>query len=229
MGGREVTEAEKLAALSDALREVISATCDYLPPDGISAKECISRVLGATDNPVINAAMAQANAYRANQIAVIGPDAVTTVVRELDRAIERIMGIEIEAMAGDNLAVILCSQFDRDDDSEPDDNGWSQSATDAYDEIKREIAGLFVPVRVAIAALRAEIERLTAQLAEARESERTAVVAWLRHNYDKIAESIPGGPRMVLQTLHNRDDLLSARCGAVEFLILTIKAGEHLT
>ena len=83
----------------------------------------------------------------------IGPDAVATVVRELDRAIERIMGIEIEAMAGDNLAVLLCSQFDRDDDSEPDDNGWSQSATDAYDEIKREIAGLFVPVRVAIAAI----------------------------------------------------------------------------
>jgi hypothetical protein len=41
------------------------------------------------------------NAYRAGQIAVIGPDVVATVVRELDRAIERIMGIEIEAMAGD--------------------------------------------------------------------------------------------------------------------------------
>ncbi len=102
-----------------------------------------------------NAALivALVNAYRANQIAVIGPDAVATVVRELDRAIEYIMGIEIKAMAGDNLAVLLCSQFDRDDDSELDDNGWSQSATDAYDEIKREIAGLFVPVRAAIAAI----------------------------------------------------------------------------
>lgn len=50
-------------ALSDAIREVISATCDYLPPDGISAQECVSRVLGATDNPTINAVMAEAAAY----------------------------------------------------------------------------------------------------------------------------------------------------------------------
>ncbi len=74
------------------------------------------------------------------------------VTRELDRAIDRIMSIEIEAMGGDNLAVSLCSYFDRDDDSEPDDNGWSQSATDAYDEIKKEIAGLFVPVREKLTA-----------------------------------------------------------------------------
>ena len=67
--------------------------------------------------------------------------------RAIDRAIDRIMGVEIEAMNGDNLAVVLCSHFDRDDGSESDDNGWSQAATDAYDEIRHEIAGLFVPVR----------------------------------------------------------------------------------
>jgi hypothetical protein len=36
-----------------ALREVIKATQDYLPPDGISAQKCISRILAATDNPCI--------------------------------------------------------------------------------------------------------------------------------------------------------------------------------
>jgi hypothetical protein len=78
----------------------------------------------------------------------------TEAVRQLDRAIERIMGIETVPMGGDNLAVLLCSHFDDPDDgSEPDDNGWSQSATDAYDEVKQEIAGLFVPVRIAIAAM----------------------------------------------------------------------------
>ena len=79
------------------------------------------------------------------------------IIRQLDRAIDRIMSVEIEAMNGDNLAVTLCSYFeDADDTSEPDDNGWSQSATDAYDEIKQEIAGLFVPVREIVASLAAQ-------------------------------------------------------------------------
>lgn len=50
-------ERERNKPLHDAVRAVTSATCAYLPPDGIDAKECISRVLAATDNPVINAAM----------------------------------------------------------------------------------------------------------------------------------------------------------------------------
>jgi hypothetical protein len=69
------------------------------------------------------------------------------ILRQLDRAIERIMGVEIEAMDGDNLAVVLCSHFDDNDGSEPNDCGWSQTAVNAYEEIKQEIAGKFVPVR----------------------------------------------------------------------------------
>jgi len=42
-----------------SLQAVIDATCAYLPPDGISKDEFINRVLGATDNPAINAAMAE--------------------------------------------------------------------------------------------------------------------------------------------------------------------------
>jgi hypothetical protein len=46
-------------ALRDALNEVIGAARDYLPPDGISKDDFINRVLGATDNPRINAAIAR--------------------------------------------------------------------------------------------------------------------------------------------------------------------------
>lgn len=86
------------------------------------------------------------------------------VNRVIDRAIDRIMGVEIEAMNGDNLAVVLCSHFDCDDGSEPDDNGWSQAATDAYDEIKQEIAGLFVPVREEIALIQRAFAEREAEL-----------------------------------------------------------------
>lgn len=40
-----------------AIKAVTDATGAYLPPDGISKDELISRVLAATDNPEINAVM----------------------------------------------------------------------------------------------------------------------------------------------------------------------------
>ena len=55
-----VTAVNQHAALmrcAEALREVIAATQAYLPPDGTSAKDCISAILAATDNPEINAAL----------------------------------------------------------------------------------------------------------------------------------------------------------------------------
>lgn len=48
---RAVNSHNQLAA---ALLAVVDATRDYLPPDGISEQECISRILEATDNPLIN-------------------------------------------------------------------------------------------------------------------------------------------------------------------------------
>jgi len=45
----------------EALREVIAATSAYLPPDGISAQECLNRILAATDNPDINTIMGVGN------------------------------------------------------------------------------------------------------------------------------------------------------------------------
>lgn len=43
-----------LAIAMTALLEVVEACHAYLPPDGIEATECISRVLAAIDNPRIN-------------------------------------------------------------------------------------------------------------------------------------------------------------------------------
>lgn len=98
------------------------------------------------------------------------------VIRVLGRAIERIMGVEIDAMGGDNLAIILCNAFDDPDGGEMDDNGWSQAATDAYEEIKDEIDGKFVPVREVIAALfRHQVER---------ESRLVDALEWIAANYE---------------------------------------------
>ena len=45
---------------ANAVRAVISASQAYLPPDGISKDEFINRVLGATDNAEIVAALESA-------------------------------------------------------------------------------------------------------------------------------------------------------------------------
>lgn len=48
-----------------ALQAVIAATRAYLPPDGITAQEHLSRILAATDNPEINADLSKVEAGRA--------------------------------------------------------------------------------------------------------------------------------------------------------------------
>jgi hypothetical protein len=50
--------AEDATPLVEALLAIINAARAYLPPDGISKEEFISRVLEATDNPKIIAALA---------------------------------------------------------------------------------------------------------------------------------------------------------------------------
>ena len=50
---------DRVGELVEALSEVVRATRAYLPPDGIDAAELISRVIAATDNPKINAAMGE--------------------------------------------------------------------------------------------------------------------------------------------------------------------------
>lgn len=38
---------------ADALRAIHSAVSEYLPPDGIEAKECMSKILAVLDKPAI--------------------------------------------------------------------------------------------------------------------------------------------------------------------------------
>lgn len=57
---RAVNSHDALMDCMKALEAVIAATQAYLPPDGIDAKECINRILAATDNPEINTAQAKA-------------------------------------------------------------------------------------------------------------------------------------------------------------------------
>lgn len=40
--------------LREAVMAVVSAIRSYLPPDGISEQECLNRIIAATDNPIIN-------------------------------------------------------------------------------------------------------------------------------------------------------------------------------
>ena len=54
---RALAAEAKVEALREAIAAVTDATSSYLPPDGISAHECINRVLAATDNPEVNAVM----------------------------------------------------------------------------------------------------------------------------------------------------------------------------
>ena len=44
----------RIETLQAAVMAVVDAVRDYLPPDGISEKDFISRVIGAVDNPTIN-------------------------------------------------------------------------------------------------------------------------------------------------------------------------------
>lgn len=62
-GDKAIARAEALKASLDTALEavlaVVSATQSYLPPDGISAQECLNLILAATDNPKINPIIAQ--------------------------------------------------------------------------------------------------------------------------------------------------------------------------
>lgn len=47
------------AELEGAVVAVVDAIRDYLPPDGIDAQECLNRIIGAIDNPIINHIIAE--------------------------------------------------------------------------------------------------------------------------------------------------------------------------
>lgn len=52
----------------------------------------------------------------------------------IEKANERVGGIETPLMRGDNLAVTLCTHFD-DGGGDEDDTGWCAAATEGYHEV----------------------------------------------------------------------------------------------
>lgn len=85
----------------------------------------------------------EAEALRARVAVLDG--ALREARHEVRRSIANVMGIETKAMHGDNLAVSLCSYFERHEE-EASEDGWTPAATQAYEEIKDAIESRFAPV-----------------------------------------------------------------------------------
>lgn len=54
MGAAHEAENAEINVLRKAILTIVAALSKHLPPDGISARDCISEILGATDNATIN-------------------------------------------------------------------------------------------------------------------------------------------------------------------------------
>lgn len=80
--------------------------------------------------------------------------------KALKRAGERLGGVSIERMGGDNLAVTLCSHFDNPDQEQDDDSGWTADAVAGCDETLSAIHAHYV---AALATLRARSGILSAE------------------------------------------------------------------
>jgi hypothetical protein len=78
---------------------------------------------------------------------------------ELDRAVDRIMGVEVAAMNGDNLAVTLCTAFDDPDQEADSEEGWTPAAIEGYEQVCAAIRALFDPVVQSLAALQSPTDR----------------------------------------------------------------------
>lgn len=110
----------------------------------------------------------------------------------LERAIDRIMGVEVPAMNGDNLAVTLCSVFDDPDQEADDETGWTEAATDGYEQVCAAIRALFDPVVQSLAALQSPTDREGDRLAE----------DWLRGDwYEKWQDATENADAELMTTL----------------------------
>jgi hypothetical protein len=57
----------RVKVLEEAILAICAAIDEYVPPDGIDANECISRIFNATDNPKINPVIFSARAALENK------------------------------------------------------------------------------------------------------------------------------------------------------------------
>lgn len=88
---------------------------------------------------------------------------------KLERVNDRLGGVSIERMGGDNLAVTLCTHFE-DAEGEQDENGWTEAATDGCDETLQAIRDHYAPLFTEF------LDLLDAK--EAREGELREALDW---------------------------------------------------
>ena len=87
-----------------------------------------------------------------------------------DTVIDRLAGIEVSQMKGDNLAVSLCSYFDN-PDQEEGEQGWTPDAIKGYEEVMAAIREHLAPLVAApalAAALLAERKAREVEMGELR-------------------------------------------------------------
>lgn len=69
--------------------------------------------------------------------------AIADVVEWLRRDGDRVAGVSTPRMQTDNLAIILCNQFDNPDQQSDDDTGWTPDAIEGCDEAIGAIISYF--------------------------------------------------------------------------------------
>lgn len=72
--------------------------------------------------------------HRIASAATARAEVVEECARAIRRAGERVASIETPRMEGENFAVMLCSHFD-DGEGEQDEWGWTDAATNGYEEV----------------------------------------------------------------------------------------------
>ena len=107
------------------------------------------------------------------------------LVIDFDRALEGVMGIEVPAMNGDNLAVSLCTYFDE-GEGEEGDSGWSPSATEGYEQVKKALKEHFAPFieQLESFTLTHGQGALYVQFADVPVAEALSIRRWSREPFD---------------------------------------------
>lgn len=73
----------------------------------------------------------------------------------VERFVDRAFSISTPMMEGDNLAILLCSNFENVDQDTDGDTGWTPDAITGYNEVKQALHEHFRPVGDHIEALEA--------------------------------------------------------------------------
>ena len=79
---------------------------------------------------------------------------------DIKRLFERVGGIETSRMEGDNLAILLASQFEEGSGTLNEDTGWTYEALDGCDEVLDAIRAHFKPLAARVSQLEAALREI---------------------------------------------------------------------